>query len=94
MSCTVCNQHEGNVSGIVKGTYVSNVCRGCFDALLADQSVSSGWADYMRSREFEDHQVDVIQPYTADGSPSQDFARMYPDKARSMFGEDTFRKLS
>lgn len=92
IKCTVCKEQEGNVSGVIKGQYIDEVCRDCFDRLLTDQSVSSGWADYMRSRDFEDNQADLVQPYTKDGTVNSDFVKLYPDKAANMFSEQELRK--
>lgn len=90
-SCSICHEHDGSVSGVIKGEYIDGVCRQCFDALLADQSVSSGWADYMRNRDFEDKQADIVQPYSKDGTPNQDFIKLYPTKAAEMFSEKDLR---
>lgn len=92
MKCTICKKNDGNVSGVVKDTYYTGLCRSCFDGLLVDQSVSSGWADYMRSRDFEDHQADIAQPYSKDGKPNSDFIKLYPERAKSMFSDKEIRE--
>ena len=67
------------------------VCRSCYD-LMQEERVSSGHAQYGRDRDFEDRQADIVQPYTKDGKPSSDFARLYPDKARELFSDKDMRE--
>ena len=90
-NCTICKSNTGNVSGIIKGEYIEHVCRVCFDKLLSDQEVSSGWADYMRNRDFEDHQADAAQPWTKDGTPSRDSRARYPEQASKIFTDEQTR---
>lgn len=92
MKCSVCKDRPGAVSGIIKSKRYSDICRICFDRLLNDQSVSSGHAEYNRSRDFEDHQADIAQPYDKEGKPSGDFIQLYPERAKSLFNDDELRK--
>ena len=92
MRCKSCKQAEAAVSGVVKGEYVSNVCRDCFQSKLTDQRISSGHADYMRSRDVEDHEADIVQPYTKDGTPAPQFIQLYPERAMKMFSEQELRR--
>lgn len=94
LKCSICCKRPPTVNGVIKGIYHSNVCRPCYSSLLADQSVSSGHAEYNRSRDFEDRQADIAQPYDKQGKPSADFIALYPERAKSIFKEDELRKYS
>jgi hypothetical protein len=60
--------------------------------LLKDQAVSSGHAQYGRDRDYEDKQAEIVQPYTKDGKPSSDFAKLYPEQASKLFSEKDMRE--
>lgn len=42
-------------------------------------------ARWHRSRDFEDHRREMIQPRLADGSVNYEFARNYPEEAEKIF---------
>lgn len=91
--CQNCGERAGNLSTINKQKYWSRLCRDCFAEISGDvKKASSGHANYNRRRDAEDHQWEIVQPYTSDGKPSRDFIGLYPDRAKSLFSEDELRK--
>lgn len=92
MICSVCKQQESSRSAIIKGTYYSNICDPCYDRLLAGNTVSSGYADYERGRDAEEHEADIMQPLGPGGIPSSEFIRLYPDTAKKVFSQEEINR--
>lgn len=81
--CSVCKQREGSKSAIVKGSYYSKICGQCYEDLLADNTVSTGHADYERGRDTEEHEADIRQPWN-NGKLDSEFVRLYPETAKKI----------
>jgi hypothetical protein len=81
-------------SAIIVGKYYSRICAVHYGIMMRAQAPSSGHAVYNRQRDFEDHQSDAVQPYDKEGNPHPDFIKLYPDKAREMWDEETMRRFS
>lgn len=89
-NCHICKRNKATISAIVAGKYYKDICNICHSALMHDQRVSSGAAEYNRARDLEDHEADVQQPYVG-GKPNPAFIRLYPDKAKELFTPDELR---
>lgn len=89
--CESCHKPKvDTVSAVVGGIYYHNVCQRC---LVGDvDQISGNAASFDRRRGYEDNAQDTIQPYDAKG-PSQEFARLYPDKAKQVFKPDVLAEL-
>lgn len=85
--CEICETRQGYKSAIVGEFYYKNLCEVCYENMLGSETVSSGYADYERGRDYEEHAADVRQP-TTDGKPDKEFIRLYPDTARKIFTDD------
>lgn len=90
MKCALC-KNKAEIGVIVKGKYLK-LCLDCKPL----PKVSSGYAEWERGRDLEDHQFDVLQPYGANGKPNPDFIKAYPKQARAVFTDeqinDTLRR--
>jgi hypothetical protein len=85
--CQVCKQREGSKSSVIADTYYPAICDICYDRLLTGQTTSSGHADWMRGRDFEEHEADTRQPFN-NGKLDSTFAKLYPDTARKIASQD------
>lgn len=94
MICENCKSQDSNGSAIIAGKYWPNICSACKLLLNSGQSVNSGEARWQRDIDIQDHEVDVAQPYGADGNPNLMFIQAYPDKARAIFTEEQIRNAN
>lgn len=72
-------------SAIIGGKYYPRLCSNHYNALLRNQMPTSGQGSYDRQRDLEDHLGDVQQPMHG-GEINPEWTKLYPDKARQMFG--------
>ena len=84
MTCPVCNQPTQTLkAAIVRGEYMSDRCPKCVNTFVPTSDYSAKWK---RDRMRDNHRADLLQAYDGD-KPSKEFARMYPERARSQFGD-------
>lgn len=90
MTCSQCSQ-PATRSLIQAGAYFPNLCLGCFRK-RTKPTVSTASPRYDRQIDLEDNQDMALQPFNPDGSPSQDFAKRYPEKANAYFTPEDLRQ--
>jgi len=62
---------------------MSDRCSNCVNSFIPTSDYAAKFQrDDMRVR----HRADLVQAYDGD-KPSKDFARLYPERARSQFGD-------
>lgn len=93
MICVNCHNQTSQLSAVIRGKYYDRLCRECKASLQAND-VSSGHARWERSIDTEDHELDIQQPWNADGTPNLRFIRAYPKQAASVFTEKQMRDAS
>lgn len=91
--CTRCHKNKASASAIVNGVYYHDICTVC-KAALAPLQVSSGHARWQRDIDLIDHEADVQQPFSADGSINPRFAKLYPTQAKALFTPEQLRRAS
>jgi hypothetical protein len=85
--CEVCKQVKTTKGSIVGDNYYQHICNDCYNELMVMESPSSASADYDRSRDAEDNEQDLIQPYSG-GKISVEFIHLYPERARQMWSAE------
>lgn len=84
--CEVCRVDTSTKASIIDSYYYQYICNACYAKLTNFASPSSGQASYNRSRDVEDNEADMIQPYSG-GKVSAEFIHLYPDRARQLFSQ-------
>jgi hypothetical protein len=84
--CELCD-NPANKSSIVGDIYYRRICMSCYASLMKSEGESSGLASYNRARDLENHEADVIQPFSG-GKPSPEFIHLYPERARQLFSAE------
>lgn len=90
MKCKICNSRPRQISAVINGVYYPDICLECKQT----NHVSSGQARWERSIDMEDHELDIQQPYNADGTPNARFIKAYPKQAAAVFNEKQMRDAS
>lgn len=80
--CTLPSRH----SSVIAGAYHPRLCDKHYHELLRSQMPSSGQGSYDRGRDVEDNLGDIQQPMH-NGKINPEWTKLWPDKARQMFGE-------
>lgn len=92
MNCVKCGLKPATVSAVLEGEYYRFLCEDC----RPQPKVNSGHARWERSIDLEDHLIDIMQPFNADGSRNADFIKVYPKQAAAIFTkeqmDDTLRR--
>lgn len=91
--CARCkkNNAKRGSSAILNGEFYELICESCLNSTI---QVTSGAARWERTIDAEDHEADIQQPYSADGSINRKFISLYPDKARAIFSEEQIRNAN
>lgn len=84
MNCEVCNKNTITKASIITDYYYKSICNSCYTRLTHFKDPSSALATYDRSRDAEDHEAYMIQPYSG-GKISAEFIHLYPERAKQMF---------
>jgi hypothetical protein len=82
-NCLICHEREGQHTALIQGKYYPNVCAHCLAKHTGNHATQA--ASHDRRRGYEDHAQDTVQPYDANGQPSKEFYRLYPDTAQKMY---------
>lgn len=93
MTCQVCKADVTTVSALAGGIYHANICRPCLTDLQGDNSFSSGFQSFDRRRQYEDYAQDTVQPWDANGKPSLEFLRLYPQSAAKQYSKEILDEL-
>jgi len=75
------------MSAVFNGKY-GLYCKDCLS-----RKEHAGIASYSREKDREAHQADLVQPWNADGSPSKDYARLYPEMVDEMYSKEEKEQL-
>lgn len=68
------------MSGYIKdGKYY----KGQPDLSIFKDGINGQYKGWDHDRQRENHRLDLLQPYTSDGKPSQEFIDNYPEEART-----------
>lgn len=89
--CEVCDRVVMTKASIIRDYYYQHICNDCYLKLTNFASPSSGQASWNRSRDAEDNESAMIQPYSG-GDPSKEFIHLYPERAKQLFTEDEIRR--
>jgi hypothetical protein len=87
--CIICQTNPSTCSAIVGGKYYEEVCESC---KLANNRVSPGHAEWSRGIDSQDHEADLQQPYSADGSINTKFVKLYPKQAAAVLTPEELEK--
>jgi hypothetical protein len=78
---------------MIGGKYYPNICKECVARLEGDNSFSSGFQGFDRRRQYEDYAQDTVQPWDANGKPSVEFLRLYPESAAKQYSKEILEEL-
>lgn len=92
-TCVRCDLNLAETSVIVNGVYIKDVCNTC-KAVIAPIKTSSGHARWARGIDLEDHEADIQQPFSSNGTINVKFAKLYPKQARALFTPKQLREAS
>ena len=81
--CDNCQSLEPTLTIAIVGGKFGSYCNSCVAGI--NRMANAGSASYNRDRDRENHQRDLIQPWTPDGTPNKEFIRQYPEQARENF---------
>jgi hypothetical protein len=85
MSCDLCGIYKVHTTNaVVQGKYGA-YCSHCIKGFK--RMDNAGHAHYMRDRDREAHEVDMLQPWV-NGKPNRDFIHQYPEESLDMFSKD------
>lgn len=88
--CSRCQQVRPLKSAILNNQFGS-YCVDCIRQAGRQMSVNS--VQHNRDRDREDHARDLIQPRDANGYPSAEFIKEYPEEAKKLFSEEELEKF-
>jgi hypothetical protein len=89
MSCDFCLADTETTGAILNGTY-GQACRQC---RTKAKRISSGLnAQWLRDRDREDNQRDLLQPWI-NGKINVEFARNYPEQAKEMYTKEELKEV-
>lgn len=84
MTCPICKTPASSLkSAIIRGELMSDRCSKCVNSFIPTSDYAAKWK---RDRMRENHRADLVQAYDGD-KPSKEFARLYPARGRSQFGD-------
>lgn len=87
--CDGCHKNRITKSAIINGVF-GEYCSLCIERSQRSHNPRS--AQYARDRDREAHEVDLLQPWDANGNPSREFIRNYPEEAHTNFTEEELEK--
>lgn len=90
MTCNQCTLEFQHLRGAVVSGKYGQYCAPCLRSLTRQANPRS--AQYARDRDREAHEKDLIQPWDANGRPSREFIRNYPEEAKLNFSEEELAK--
>lgn len=92
MVCSNCKlKSDRLISAVINGKYIKDQCEICLGLARKEVPASSTRVDFRIRRQQEDHRRDILQPY-ANGKPSREFIKAYPDKAKNYFTPEQITK--
>ena len=72
-------------AAIVDGKF-GQFCSDCLDGAKRQHHVGS--AAHARQVDRDAHQLDMLQPWDAKGTPNREFIRNYPEESKEMFTQE------
>lgn len=88
IKCDGCGR-TGHVTGAILSGSFGNYCQKCINN--STRSASGQSAQWLRDRDREDHQKDMLQPWV-NNKPNTEFIRNYPEQAQDMYTEKELKE--
>lgn len=88
-NCDNCHRKLPTQSAVINGKF-GEYCNDCISGVQRSHNPRS--AQYARDRDWEAHEADMLQPWDANGKPSREFIRNYPEEAHVNFTQEELEK--